>query len=228
MVEHSDVVSFVDDFLAHYSSEFYDPAKAHEYYERNKQLKGGSAPAAKETKEQRKQRITTATNQRQALGYANKQISAKRQADLKGAQSAQTARVEALRKNVEQRSAQIKQKLEQALAKLQAETAKSIKPVKLNEIPGNASPKLRAYLEKQNAKLLETSQKNTAAANRKLSVATSAAQKAAQAETQKLGVEMKAAISKARSSYAASRNQIVSKYKSAADTEHKNIKAQVR
>jgi len=30
----------VDDFLAHYASEYYDPVKAHEYYERTKHLKG--------------------------------------------------------------------------------------------------------------------------------------------------------------------------------------------
>lgn len=29
-----------DDFLAHYSSKYYDPVKAHEYYMRTRELKG--------------------------------------------------------------------------------------------------------------------------------------------------------------------------------------------
>ena len=30
----------VDDFLQHYASQYYDPVKAHEYYMRNRELKG--------------------------------------------------------------------------------------------------------------------------------------------------------------------------------------------
>jgi hypothetical protein len=221
--------SFVGNFLAHYSSEFYDPVKAHEYYLKNRELKGGPAtPAAKETPAQRKQRTATAANQRQALSYANNQISTKRQADLKGAQAAQKARTEAVRKNVEQRTAQIKQKLEQALAKLKADAAGAAKPVKLNEIPPNASPKVRAFLEAQNAKIKNEAAKEAATANKKLSTASAAAQKAASAEAQKLGNEMRTAITKARDDYAKSRQQITTKYKTAAVTERKNIQSQVR
>lgn len=220
--------SFVENFLAHYSSEFYDPVKAHEYYERTKKLKGGPPVGAKETPEQRKQRTTTAANQRQALGYANKQINAKRQSDLKGAQAAQKARTEAVRKNIEQRTAQIKQKLEQALAKLKAEADGSVKAPKLNEIPPNASPKVRAFLEAQNAKIKDQAKKEAATANKKLSTASAAARKAAGDESKKLGNEMRAAITKARASYAQSRQQITTKYKTAAETERKNIQSQVR
>lgn len=221
--------SFVENFLAHYSSEFYDPVKAHEYYLKNRDLKGGGAPSGvKETPAQRKQRAATAANQREALTYANKQIGAKRQTDLNGAQAAQKARAEAVRKNVEQRTAQIKQKLEAALAKLQADSVKSAKPVKLNEIPPNASPKVRAFLEAQNAKIKGEAAKEAANANQKLSKASAAARKAASDETHKLGNEMRGAINKARADYAKARQQITTKYKTAAVTERKNIQAQVR
>lgn len=218
----------VENFLAHYASEFYDPAKAHAYYEQNKKLKGGPAAGVKETPAQRKQRTTTATNQRQALGYANKQISTKRTADLKGAQAAQKARTEAVRKNVEQRTAQIKQKLEAALAKLKAEAESSVKPPKLNTIPPNASPKVRAFLEAQNAKITDAAKKEAATANQKLSTASAAARKAAGEEAHKIGNDMRAAITKARDAYAQSRQQITTKYKNAAVTERKNIQSQVR
>lgn len=33
-------MSNVDEFIAHYTSEYYDPAKAHEYYLRTRELKG--------------------------------------------------------------------------------------------------------------------------------------------------------------------------------------------
>lgn len=36
----SDAKTFIDNFLQHYESQFYDPVKAHKYYEENKKLKG--------------------------------------------------------------------------------------------------------------------------------------------------------------------------------------------
>ena len=36
---------FLDDELTHYSSQYYDPVKAHEYYERTKQLRGRTSTA---------------------------------------------------------------------------------------------------------------------------------------------------------------------------------------
>lgn len=220
--------NFVDNFLAHYASEFYDPAKAHQYYELNKQLKGGGAPAAKQTKDQRQQKVATAQNQREALSYANKQISGKRQTELKDAQTAQQARIAALHANVTKRSVEIKQKLEQALVKLREESDKTRKALVFNVIPSNASPQVRAFLEKQNAKLRDTAKKETAAADKKLSVASNAAQKASQDAIASLSNEMKLAIAAAREAYTQGRQQTVAKYKTVAETERTNIQTQVR
>lgn len=106
-----------DDSLAHYASKYYDPVKAHEYYERTKQLKGRTSTAqlndagkaaAKNVKEnlsnERKSRVET---ERQVK---DSKIEAKK-AEIQG-------KIDAIRKRIENMSAKSK-----ALAreKIQAE-----------------------------------------------------------------------------------------------------------
>jgi hypothetical protein len=72
MVDEAKVAAFI----AHYASEFYDPVKAHEYYLRNRKLKG---------------RFSTkgfTKTQKEAFTYAKAQIHAKQQKDTAQARSA--------------------------------------------------------------------------------------------------------------------------------------------
>lgn len=224
MFEESDVKNF----LAHYSSEFYDPAKAHAYYEEHKKLKGGYIqPAAKETAQQRHARVVSQQTRQAALSYSTNQINIKRKAEVAKAQAAQKAHLAAMHKNLESRRAQIQQQLKQALDKLKADAAASAVPVKLNPIPANAAPKVKAFLEQQNAKILASAKQDAAVANKKVAVATSASKKAASAQLHKLGNDMQAAIAKARSDYTQARHQTAAKYKAVKANEQKNIKAQV-
>jgi hypothetical protein len=219
---------FVDNFLAHYASENYDPAQAHQYYEENKKLKGDGARGPKLTPEQRAAKAAERKNQSAARSQATKQISAKRQAELEGARVAQNARVEALRTNLEQRSAQIKQKLEEALAKLKVDAQKAFKPVQLKSIPENATAKEREAIVKQNSKLLEAARQTKLNSDKNIADASTVARRASQDEVKKLGSEIKATIAKAREEYAQGRQQTVAKYKSAAVTERANIRTQVQ
>lgn len=121
-----------DDILIHYSSQFYDPVKAHEYYLKNRELK--EKQAAK-TPEQRKRE----GRQNEAIRFANKGIAAKRTSELNKARTDQTAKLEAIRKNAEESAARIRAKLTAFIEGLQTDTP----------IPANASPKLKAFLMKQ-------------------------------------------------------------------------------
>jgi hypothetical protein len=226
----SDVNDRVEDFIAHYASEFYDPVKAHEYYERNKQLKG---------------RQTTkgmSDVQKQALSYTKKSIGDAKKADLKKAEAARKAQLEAVRASAEAARTRIEAKLKGLLDQLQNKVKVIPKPKPklkpLNEIPANASEAVKAYLEKQNAHIRQANKKIVDKANADYSAKVQAAQKvasdnslaarkAASAEIRKIGTDAKAAIAKARANYEASKKQTEAKYKQASDTEYNNIRTQL-
>lgn len=111
-----------EDFLAHYASQYYDPNKAHEYYERTKKLKGPVTPAPK---------IDKAGKQRQVEA----QVYSKNQIKTKG-----SAEVQKARKDAETKSNAIKSKVKNYFEKQAKEELK---------IPEGASPKLIALLQKQ-------------------------------------------------------------------------------
>lgn len=70
------------DTLSHYASPYYDPKKAHEYYERTKKLKG------------RKTGTTLNDAGKEAKTYVRTQINAKRDRDLKNAETRSVKRTE--------------------------------------------------------------------------------------------------------------------------------------
>ena len=77
------------DSIAHYTSPYYDPVKAHEYYERTKKLKG------------RKTGTSLNDSGKEAKTYVKNQINAKRDQDLKNAESQSKKRIEERKKSAE-------------------------------------------------------------------------------------------------------------------------------
>ena len=77
------------DSIAHYASQYYDPVKAHEYYERTKKLKG--------------RRTGTSLNDagRESKTYVRNRINTKRDQDLKNAESQSKKRTEERKKSAE-------------------------------------------------------------------------------------------------------------------------------
>ena len=77
------------DSIAHYASQYYDPVKAHEYYERTKKLKG--------------RRTGTSLNDagREAKTYVRNRINAKRDQDLKNAEAQSKKRTVERKKSAE-------------------------------------------------------------------------------------------------------------------------------
>lgn len=123
-----------DDYLAHYSSQYYDPEKARAYYLRTRELKDRKAGKGL-TKEERASQAKT----NEAVGYVKKQIGEKRQGEVTQLRTDNAARIEKLRGNVEAARLRITQKFEALAEKIMRET----------QIPDNASPKLREFLLKQ-------------------------------------------------------------------------------
>lgn len=77
------------DTLSHYASPYYDPKKAHEYYERTKKLKG------------RKTGTSLNDAGKEAKTYVKNQINSKRDQDLKNAEAQSKKRTEERKKSAE-------------------------------------------------------------------------------------------------------------------------------
>lgn len=217
----------IQDFLSHYASDNYDPAKAHDYYVRNRDLKGIKDAPKNETKDQRKARLATSKKQLEARMYSKNQISTKRKAEMASTQSANDARMEKLRSTADASRKRIEDKLNKLLEDLKA-SKPSVTPTPLNQIPANASPTRRAYLEKENAKIAKNNQEAALKAETEYSNKVNSAKKSASAEMLRVGTEMKAAIATAREEYAAAKQKTRSKFDAISKTEEQNIKANVR
>jgi len=234
---------FVEDFLAHYADPNYDPAKAHEYYMENRQLKSGGrkgrAPKAPKGPKgpsaevlAKRAAAETKKHQREAIRNSHQRLAVEKKNEMNNAANANTARLEQMRQTAEATRQRITDALNQRLAEISAKANLKFDETKLIPIPANASDKVRQYLEQQNARRLQVAnrQQQTAQANanREKSAATQAAQKAAQAEMRKVGTDLRDAVAKARIDYANAKAQMVEKYKQAAASEQANIERTVR
>lgn len=177
----------VEAFLAHYSSDYYDPEKAREYYLRTRELKGRKAAEMN-------------TTQREAFGYAKTQISEKRKEAKTTAQVNQVQKLEELRKKAVETQARIEAQLAEYFTQIQTEL----------KIPANASPKLRAFLQKnQNQRM-------------------ASAKQASAKKRREVGLALRSALTEARESYATASKALDTKYDTDSETEYQNIRANVK
>lgn len=120
------------DYLAHYSSQYYDPAKAHDYYLKNRQL---AVKRAGMTVDQKK----TDANQRQAFAFAKRNISEAQKTETTKAVAGHQANLKALQEKAKSTAIDIQNKLQAFMDQVQQVDT---------PIPKDANPKLRAYLLK--------------------------------------------------------------------------------
>lgn len=160
--------------LMQHASKYYDPVKAHEYYIRNRNLKRQRLGLPIEEPDERQGGDSTSvrgsSRSPQVDSSSNKGVS------TNNPLAASQARANAL-------ADKIKQKLDSRLATLDKQL----------KIPTNASPKVVAFLEKQNA------QRSTNA------------KRASLAKLRGLGENLKTLISSARSQYAAAQGELAEK-----------------
>lgn len=202
----------VEAFIAHYASQYYDPVKAHEYYERTKKLKGRKTSNKKLTSKQQ-----TRLKQTEAMAYVRNQISTKKKAAQENTKKSTQAKLEKLQTNAQEARDRIVEKLTELVEQLQQEVAGT----KLNTISPNASPALRAYLERSNRRKANN-------ALQKAGKTSATAQQEAREQIQKVGTDLKEAVTKAREDYAKAQKALQEKYAKALVTETKNIQKKVR
>lgn len=98
--------AFVESFLAHYASPYYDPVKAREYYLRTRELKGKQSTAE------------LTDNEKQAWAYARNQIGEAKKTDLKAASESRKGLVDKARLFAQARREEIGAKLTDLFASL--------------------------------------------------------------------------------------------------------------
>lgn len=132
---------YVEDFLAHYASEYYDPAKAREYYLKTRELKGRQstsdltvryqAPAKSRAKKKKGRKgkpgkMVTKVNEaatarrKQAWAYAKNQIGEARKADLKDLSADRKAVTDKARRTAKARREEISKSIETLMTLLTA------------------------------------------------------------------------------------------------------------
>lgn len=113
------------DTLAHYASQYYDPVKAKEYYERTKQLKG-------------KQPATT-KSQSEAIGYAKNQIATAKKTELTKLAAQREAKLKATAERIKSKLNELIEKRADAILK------------RLENLPADADPELVSKLAKSHS-----------------------------------------------------------------------------
>lgn len=124
-ISHSD--EEFDDMLEHYASPYYDPVKAHEYYERTKKLKGRTS--------------TTGLNAegRRVASYVKKQLNEERTAKVNESKMNQDSQIENLREKTESEIAELREETDAQSESYRIQTQNKIDHLreKLEKMPAS-------------------------------------------------------------------------------------------
>lgn len=178
------------DELVHYASKYYDPVKAREYYLRTRELKGRKKAQALDSKEQK-----------EVWAVSQDDMRKQKTAELNKESANYKTKVETARENSEKAKNRISNELKSFIDNL---TSTQLR------IPSNASPRLRALLEKQ----------HKIQSNRK--------RQQARKQIQKVAGDLRTTLTTARETYASNKKKIEGKYVKETETERSQIKKQVR
>jgi len=239
----------VEDYIAHYASKYYDPAKAKEYYERTKELKGRNSAAELDSAHKKEAWTVTRSNISKEKQAESEKAQADRRSSSEKAQADQKARLETLRTTANAARDQLVAKIKGLLGDIKADVDAQIEKEReglkarlesrLSKIPETATPERRAFLERQNSKIR---QEYTETLNTNIQKIKSDAQEKATAgrkeyseERKKTAEALRSGLTSARDSYKASREEAakkytadreasVQKYKAVTDREYQNIK----
>ena len=239
----ADVEEFVDTFLKHYASPYYDPDKAHEYYLRNRELKG---PTSSDLKGKKK---------KEAFTVAKSNIGIAKKAEAKTIATTKKVEMAKLRSNAKAKQTEVRNSAKQLIANL-TENLNAQKVVlatsrddQLKKIASDTQSKLDALppLPKTVSKEVRAMRANdiaqikgeakaksgqvlaeTKTQELQVKSATSAeskkAQAAAKANAKRVTTELKSSVTNAQTKYKGLRDQLVSKYKAVIQNEHDAIK----
>lgn len=242
---------FINNFLAHYSSEYYDPAKAREYYLRTRELKGRQSISGLKTQEKK-----------QAFTYVKKQIGEAKKGERETASEAIKSVVEQAREAATARREEVSEQLSlllktltdnrksesEKISEMKKREAKKIseeasrKILALPPIPKGISKEQRAELSAKRSEEIANIRGDATNERSALSGKIESEQKALSdesnkdiakkretsiAEREKVTSELKATVKNARAEYETLKDNLKSKYENATQQEYDAIKRKV-
>ena len=143
-----------DEFLAHYASEYYDPVKAHEYYERTKHLKG------------RRSASKLSSEGREIWNYTKSQISDAKKEQLKDAQEAYKEQIESAREKSKESLSRISEMLKRFRESMSKDTKNDRK-----RISNRMNAKIKAIQDQKIPEGISKEEKEKLMAERKKKIA---------------------------------------------------------
>ncbi|TXH16183.1 MAG: hypothetical protein E6R03_05880 [Hyphomicrobiaceae bacterium] len=195
---------FVNSFLSHYSSKYYDPVKAREYYLRNRELKG------------RRSTSKLTDEGKMVWDYTKSQITAEKKLALEENANKKKEEVKGLQTTAKEKRKELSEKIKLAMKGLSEETKKKIEA--LPKIPKGLSEKARAKAA------LERKEKIAKIRGEAKDVRLDTRAGAVEAR-KKIGEDLKATVDTARTKYKELRDGLVSEYEDKYQSEYDAIKA---
>jgi hypothetical protein len=207
----------------------YDPVKAHEYYERTKELKG------------RRSTKGFTEKQREGFDYTKSEVEKERRQAFDEAAAAKKAAVAELRSNAEQRRGIIAEKLKRILERISKQSQDEKEQIsaevqakidKLPPIPKGVSKEKRAQLAEERRQEIAKIRGEGSADRESLTEATGSAKtqerQTSKQEREKVRAELSASIEAARENYNSLKEQITATSEEELDKEFENIRTTVR
>ncbi len=218
----------VRDSLLHEESR-YDPVKAHEYYERTKQLKGSG----------RRGKLTDA--QKAGVAYTKKVVGEDRKQALERASEENKTSVEQLRQKAQERREEIRQKLQEIMDRLSDEATVTREKItddvqaKIDALPDAPENLTKAQRSEFAAKRREEIAKIRGEAEGKrkdVNVYVKAKKKGerdiSSAVREQIGADLKQSFEKAKKTYESAKEEIKKKYELEARREAESVVANVK
>ena len=202
----------VEAFIAHYASDYYDPAKAHEYYLKNRQLRP------------RRSLKGMSDSQKSTWSVVKQNISAEKKTKLTAERDANKQQIEALRATAQARRQQISDKLKRLSAKfsktasVDLERIASLTQLKIDNLPDNLSPERRAEMIDKIQKSATTKQTN-------VKEDTTGKKNSLSKDREAIRTELKAKIQGAREAFKKVKERINTNYEQVYQKEYEQVKA---
>lgn len=137
-----------EDSLEHYASPYYDPVKAHEYYERTKELKG--------------RRSTTGLNAegRKVASYVKKQLNEERKTKVNESKTQRDSQIESLREETDSKIEDLRKETDAQSEAYRVQTQNKIDQLreKLEKMPSSIKKLSAERISSQISDLLEANQ----------------------------------------------------------------------
>lgn len=214
------------DSLTHYASKYYDPVKAHEYYMRNRELKGKRSSSAL-NEEGKKVWASTKNEIAEEKKAASTAIKTEHDTKIEALRSKAAATNKSITARLDQLERTLAKKAEREKEAIDKKRSAELDKLLEMKIPEGLSKEERAKRiarrDQKIAKLYSDSKEDKAKVSNDIRSEKATNQSNASAERTRVATELKSAISAAREAYAKSKTSLDESYETIYQSEYDKI-----